>query len=126
MLTKKKIIHLAKKLAALSVSDDGLLSLPRVDAALDVVRSCSERYRGLLMRQYRYFLEEKIRALTVVFEKNGKIDVESEVAKLERQFHKKLLLELRENPTLIAGARLTIGDMVFDRSLRSVLDSLRG
>ena len=55
----------------------------------------------------------------------GEKDVADLVAALSRKFPLRLVPQLRVDPALLGGVRVTVGDQVLDSSVRARLDALR-
>ncbi|MDR2200841.1 MAG: hypothetical protein LBN94_01895 [Puniceicoccales bacterium] len=121
MLTKKRISHLGKRLAQLSFNADGVLDRDRVAAILEAMGELHERNRNALGRKYYYFLEAEWNSRLLKIEHVVGCDWEGIRTLMERFTQKKLQCELVKTPELIAGLRVTLGDHIWERSIRNDL-----
>ena len=126
MLTKKAAVNLAKKLASLSFDKEGKVDVQRVSAVLEVISEYSEKERCELKKKYWYFLDQIAKQRKLIVEA-GERDFDAEPFRLryEKKFRYPVCLEVKYNPNLIAGFRMKIGDIVWEKSLFSDLDSMR-
>ena len=125
MHSKRRIAALAKRLAASSFDARGALDISKIRALAGLILEFSERDRGLLLRKYTYFLEEAYRQRTVRVERAGDCNTEAIYRSLEATCRRPLELIVQENPELIAGVRVTLGDHIWERSIRSDLTAMR-
>ncbi|MDE6576376.1 MAG: F0F1 ATP synthase subunit delta [Opitutales bacterium] len=125
MHSKRRIAALAKRLAASSFDAHGALDIPRIRALAGLISEFPERDRGLLLRKYVYFLEETYCRQTIRVECSGGCDTEEIRCSLEATYRRPLELIVQENPELIAGVRVTLGDHIWERSVRSDLIAMR-
>lgn len=100
--------------------EEGLVSETRVQQILESL--VKEKPRGLrqILRAYEVYIERKIRFTTAKIEHAGKLSEEaiSGIKKqLETEYDRSITLELKQDPSLIAGLRIRIGDDVIDNSV---------
>ena len=121
MLTLKKVVHIAKYLASISFdASSGAIELSNVRAIIQYISKCPEQYQAKLLRKYGYFLEEAIRQRSLNVEYAKGCDIERIKQNIPQAMQQ--IINLKENPELICGVRLSFGDFVWERSVRSDLE----
>ena len=123
---KARILNLSRKLADASI-EGGEPSPRRVDAVLAFLggRPMSER-RAVLAAYLKMMRREEARR-TLLLERAGSLDGTSKKALVEglaKSSGMKLIVTEKENPALIGGLRVRLGDDVYDASLRGMLNRL--
>ena len=119
--------RLAKKLARL-FAEAGESAAVELPAVLDKVlgrRPVAER--RAFLEYFRRCVERELSLREVLVEHAGPVDavsIESAVAALGERAGRKLGHRLRENPDLLGGLRLTLGDLVYDASVAARLRGL--
>ena len=119
--------RLAKKLARL-FSGAGESGADELRAVLDKVlgrRPVAARRAFLVY--FRRCVEHELGLREVLVEHAGPVDaasIEAAVASLGERAGRKLGHRLRENPDLLGGLRLTLGDVVYDASVAARLRGL--
>lgn len=124
MYTKKKLISIAKKLAEYSFGASGELSRERIDQVEQSIQELPERNRAFLLRKYLYFLEVVLKRHEVCIAFSGNCDVKGIHEEAEKKMGYPLSVKAIEDPQLIAGVCVTIGDHTWERSVRSDLEAL--
>ncbi len=115
---------LARKLLELSLAD-GRLSSERVNGVLEYCRKQPTSLRRKLLAAYLKQVRREIQKTEAVIEHAGPINqqiIASVTASLAQIAGKPVSATTRENPALIAGLRVRLGDDVWDNS---VADKLR-
>jgi F-type H+-transporting ATPase subunit delta len=121
---KARVSALTRKLVQVSM-ENGEPSQQRVQAVLELLRKRPAGQRAALLKAYyrRMRREETLRTLRI--ERAGALDEASRqqlVAGMSRTSSLKLAVSEQENPALIAGLRVRLGDDVYDATLKGVLD----
>ncbi|MDR1435543.1 MAG: F0F1 ATP synthase subunit delta [Puniceicoccales bacterium] len=125
MLAKKKVNALAKRLAQLSFDGTtGCIDGELIREIIRIIQEFHENVRSLLLKKYRYFLETEQANQTVRIEYFGQCDIEKIHTHAEQFAKKKLKCEAIEDPKLIAGIRIILGDQIWERSIRCDLDRI--
>ncbi len=127
MLAEKSHKDYARKLVSLSLDGSGRISDERVSAILQVLKEKSPRHLKLILKIYLYYVKQEIRRSEAVLEYAGEIQpaaVEAIERDLSSRYHRSVSSVSRENPDLIAGLRVTIGDDVYDASVAGHLEKL--
>lgn len=126
MNSDKKDQEFARKLVALSVVD-GQVNSERVAAVLETVSTRPPRQLRRLLKLYKRGLFLELRRGSAVVEHAGEVD-SSLHAELERtfseQYGRRITVESRSRPDLIAGIRVRVGDDVYDSSVAGRLAAL--
>ncbi|WP_309384879.1 F0F1 ATP synthase subunit delta [Cerasicoccus frondis] len=127
MAKDKHIKDFAKKLVALSLDEDGQATNERVSAVLEALGLEPPSNLKALLKQYAHYLEVEIARGTAKVEFAGPLGA-NQLAEIEQKFTKeynrKIVATTQENPKLIAGVRVTVGDDVYDASVATRLAQL--
>lgn len=123
---KAKTQTLARKLADASI-EGGAPSPARVDAVLAFLSKRPMSERKAILASYLKMMrrEEALRTLSI--ERAGKLDDASRevlVSGMGKASGKKLIVTDKDNPALIGGLKVRLGDDVYDASLQGILDRL--
>ena len=123
---KARVSALARKLVQVSM-ENGEPSQQRVHAVLELLRKRPAGQRAALLKAYyrRMRREETLRTLKI--ERAGALDEASRkqlVAGMSGTSSRKLVVSEQENPALIAGLRVRLGDDVYDATLQGILDRM--
>ena len=126
MSAPKKIRATAKQLLALSL-EGGQLSEPKVRAVLDWFAQKPPAHAAATLREYHRLVEREVARSRARIEFAGALAsgaVASIITELSRIYHRPISATTVENPALIAGVRVSIGDDVFERSVAGQLEKL--
>ncbi len=126
MQTDKKLRKFAKGLAELSL-EEGVVSADKVGAVLQTLKKRPPLQLKTVLKYYLYYIKRAIDRSRAVIEYAGALD-DSSIAiihkSLTETYRRTLTLESRENPSLIAGFRIAVGDDLYDASVTGRLDNL--
>jgi F-type H+-transporting ATPase subunit delta len=123
---RSRTLTLAGKLAEASL-EKGVPTRERVGAVLKFVSSRPHREQLPLLSAYGRLMRRREFLRTLSIEKAGAIDASSRdalVAALSGAAKVPLLVGEKENPDLVAGLRVRLGDDVYDASLAGILARL--
>ncbi len=129
MKRKKALVLEAKKLVRLSLDTAGGLSGERVQAILETLKASGRPIHQLrlLLKAYQRFVQVELGRGQGLLECAGTLQPEV-VAALAQHLSiatkRPVSLEARENSSLIAGVRVTLGDHVWESSISSRLATL--
>lgn len=127
MAAKKQLKEFAKKLVAMSLDSESQADADRVSAVLVALGQNPPSDYKQLLKQYAKYLEIEIGRGTALIEYAGPLPA-GQVAAIEQKFtqeyNRKVVSTTRENPNLIAGVRVTVGDDVYDASVATRLAQL--
>tara|TARA_A100001037_G_C15078799_1_gene603155 strand:+ start:624 stop:1019 length:396 start_codon:yes stop_codon:yes gene_type:complete len=118
MAADKQLRDLAKKLVDLSL-EDGEVSASRVGEVLQSLSANPPRNYKPLLRLYQRYIGREIASYTARIEHAGPISdsiTGSIQAFLEKETGRKIQVQSRENPDLVAGLRVTLGDDIYEDS----------
>lgn len=119
----------AQILAEMSENSDGLLDSSRVEAACKYAeQNIAPEQQLTVLRQYRKIIASKITKNRVLVESSAPLS-QSALDKIkgfvEKQTVRKgLNIETSIDESLIGGIRITCGDIVWERSAKSNLESI--
>lgn len=125
-MQNRKITDFVRRLVELA-TEDGKLSAERVQAVLETLSANPPRNHLAIIRQFRHAVERFEREHTLVIESATELSESTASSLLEeysKRYDRKLSLVQTENPSLIAGMRLRVGDDVYDLSVRGRLGAL--
>lgn len=117
---------LVKRMVELSLKD-GIPDPERVEAVLAAVRNQTSRSHRIILKSYLGAIRSLIRESTLEVVHAGELDpqaIDSFLKSMETRMNRNLILDSREDSSLIAGSRVTIGDHVWDASLRGLVARL--
>lgn len=119
----------AKLLLECSLDGDGRIAAERVSAACDVAcREGSDLRKLAILRKYLKLAKSRLKAATVTIESAGELSDEA-YGKLKdfvakRTGRSDLVFERRVDASLIGGVRIICGDVIWERSAKSELESI--
>ena len=120
-------LELAKTLVKLSENSEGKIELARVKAVLDYAEKNLPPARKIkALREYKKAMKSRLFADGACAEFAGELDAAAKGA-IERfvlSKNPRAALEFRENPDLIAGLKISIGDFVCENSIKMKLEDL--
>lgn len=117
----------AKKLLELSLNDNGSISLSKVEAILAALRKKPAHQLKPLLKQLQFYLLQVNQRTEAFFEYAGHITSEEITAikkSLEDYYGYEIKILQHEDPELIAGFRISIGDDVWETSVAKNLRKL--
>lgn len=126
MALSKQARTTARTLFKLSL-DQGQLSEAKVRDVLAWFDQKRPRQAAAILREYQRLVAGELRRSRAIVEHSGTLpagQVAAIAAELTRIYRRPIAAETRENPTLLAGLRVSIGDDVFERSLAGQLQTL--
>ena len=117
----------AKHLVALALDEEGRVVEEKVRETLDLLRANSPRGVRELLREYHRLIERETAKQVALVEYSGKPSdeaLESLKKSLSASYGYSVDLNLRENPEMLAGLRITVGDDVYEDSIANRLRPL--
>jgi len=126
MALPRKVRTTARTLLKLSV-ENGQLSEAKVRDVLAWFEQKPPGQAAATLREYHRLVVRELGRSRARIEFSGTLPagaVAAIVAGLSQKLGRPITAETRENPGLIAGVRVSIGDNVFERSVASQLESL--
>jgi len=126
MTRDKKVLSLAKRLVEMS-REGGIVTEAGVSEVLAGIKKIKPRRELLLLKTYLYFIRKAVAEQTAVVATPGALGKDT-LAAIETQFSalygRTIHAVIEENPSLIAGVRIRIGDDVYDASVAGRLKRL--
>ncbi len=117
----------AKKLVAIALDESGRVSAERVGDILEALRQDPPRQHRAVLKQFLVYLRRELAKSQARVEYAGDI-TETALKEIEenlsKHYDRKVDVVTWENPDLIAGFRVSIGDDVYDSSIAGRLHSL--
>jgi len=117
----------AKKLVGIAYDESGSISAERVGDILVALRQKPPRHHRAVLKQFLVYLRRELAKGQARVEYAGEIS-ESALQEIEenltKHYDRKIDLVTWENPELIAGFRVSIGDDVYDSSIAGRLHTL--
>lgn len=127
MASSSRVRELSKKLVELSLDQEGRVDETKVVEVLDSLRSNPPRDHKSLLRDYLSRIRREIAKCVALVEYAGKPKEEALQAlkqRLSENYGRIIDIELRENPDLLVGIRITVGDDVYEDSAATRLRPL--
>lgn len=128
MRKNPKARKLARRILDLCRDGEGRIAPERVDEALEGLRRNPPRDYRALLRYLAFLASREIAAQTARVTAGTALSEES-LRKIEaefsRQYGRPLAVESRADPSLLAGARVQVGDDVYEISIPARLAALR-
>lgn len=127
MKRDKKIIHLAKKLVELSKDDSGVVTEAKVGEVLSGLKQVEHRQPLATLKAYLSYLRREVALQTAVVSTPASLsdDALKEIeAKFTALYARPISAEIKQDPSLIAGVRVRVGDDVYDASVAGRLQRL--
>ena len=124
MSSTRQIRSTARRLLKLSLVD-GQLSESKVQEVLAWFDQHRPSRTTAILREYHRLVVHEIGRSRAVVEYAGPLPaagIAAIVAGLAKNYGRPVASSTRENPALIAGVRVSIGDEVYERSIASQLD----
>ncbi len=122
-----KVKDWATQLVLLSENSEGRLDLQRVNAILEFIeKEIPEATRMKVLREYKRLMSLKVEANRADVEFAGALDenTKAKIANFILSKNPKSQPQFIENGNLIAGLKITVGDTVYENSLKMKLEDL--
>jgi F-type H+-transporting ATPase subunit delta len=125
-ISNRKLKSFVDKLLALSKSD-GIVQQELVTTVMDTLKKSPPRDLETVLKLYRKAVEKDLRASTAIVSYAGELSADKKATlqtTLETKSGRKLEMQWKEDPELIAGIKVAVGDYVYDHSIKSMLERL--
>ncbi len=125
--TEDHLKAFARKLVELSLDESGRVSAERVGDVLSALEQSPPRHLRALLKQYLVYIRQELARSQAKVEYAGELSESTfnEIRdELSEHYSRSVEIIAKENPELIAGFRVAIGDDVYDASLAGRLQSL--
>jgi len=121
-----KIVRFAKRLVAMA-QEDGVVREERVREILDALKENPPRHHARLLRAFLRHVRRELSMQTARVWSAGTLSEET-VGRLEAYFsqcyERTVSAQLENDPSLIAGVRIRVGDDLYDASVAGRLQRL--
>lgn len=126
MATPKRIRQTARVLLKVS-TENGAVTEERVTGVLVWIEK-NEPTQGLaILREYQRLVQTEVNKFHARIEHSGALSADAAsriAASLSARYNRRVTATTQENPSLIAGLRVSIGDDVFESSIAGQLETL--
>lgn len=122
-----KVKDWAEQFVLLSENSEGRIDLDRVNAVLEFIeKEISEANKMKILREYKKCMRVKVEADRAYVEFAGKLDdaTKDKIKSFICAKNPKSAPQFIENENLIAGLKITVGDTVYENSLKMKLQDL--
>ncbi len=122
----RKLKGFVDRLLELSKTD-GVVDVEKVEAVLKTLVDSKMKSLKTVLQLYKFSVRKEILSGTAKISHSGTItEIQKDELKtsLESRSGRPLTLEFREDPDLIAGVKIAVGDYVYDHSVRGALQNL--
>lgn len=122
----RKLKSFANRLLEISKTD-GIVDAEKVAVVLETLKKQKTHRLRETLEVYRDVVRQDIRQSTARVAYAGTITETAKadlLKKLETEKGRNLTLEMAEDPSLIAGIKVTVGDSVFEHSIRQMLTQI--
>lgn len=126
-MARSKHHELARKLVSLSLDADRQVSVERVREVLNALEQNPPRQFKALLKEYYIRLRRELRETQAVVEHAGELSdsaLNEIAARFTSERGRKITAVSQNNPKLIAGLRIRVGDDVYEDSLATRLHAL--
>ena len=125
--TEEHLKDFARKLVEISLDESGRISAERVGDVLNTLEQNPPRNLRALLKQYLVYIRHELARSQARLEYAGEMSestIDEIRQELSEHYDRTIEIITKENPELIAGFRVAIGDDVYDASLSGRLHAL--
>ncbi len=125
--SKKENLKIAKKFFKISLRNDNLDSAKVKTVVSEIKKSYKSAALGVL-KSYLAIVQNKMRRQTLIIESAQSISnqvVQRLKKNFERNTSERILTQVKQNPTIIGGLRITLNDMQWDYSIKGKIDQMK-
>ena len=126
MAANKKAQELARQLFKLSFVD-GVVSAERVTGVLDYIEKLRPAHPLAVLKAYHRFVATELAKSQAVIEHAGAVSdsvLQTIAASMTKKYGRAITASSRDNPALLAGLRVRVGDDVYESSVSGQLGVL--
>lgn len=125
--SKKENLKIAKKFFKISLSNNDL-DRAKIKIVVGEIKKLYKRTAVGILKSFVTIMQNKIRRQTLTIESTQSLN-NNEVAKLKRSFEKKspekITLQLKQNPNILGGLKITLDDTQWDYSIKGKIDQMK-
>lgn len=122
----RKLKSFVSRLLEMSKTD-GIVDGGKVKTVIETLKKSDVRRLKIILDLYRIAVRRSLHETTARIAYAGALSEPTKEAlqsSLEKKTGRKLTLELKEDPELIAGVRIAVGDYVYDSSIKQALKQI--
>ena len=127
MIRDKKITQLAKKLVELSKDENGVVQEAKVGEVLAGFKQVQHPKYLSVLKSYMGYLSREVALQTAVVSTPGELSaaaLDEIAASYTKVYGRPISATTKQDPSLIAGVRVRVGDDVYDASVSGRLQRL--
>lgn len=125
--SKKENLKIAKKFFKISLSNNDL-DRAKIKIVVGEIKKSYKRAAVGILKSFVTIMQNKIRRQTLTIESTQSLN-NNEVAKLKRSFEKKspekITIQLKQNPNILGGLKITLDDTQWDYSIKGKIDQMK-
>lgn len=125
--SKKENLKIAKKFFKISLSNNDL-DRAKIKIVVGEIKKLYKRAAVGILKSFVTIMQNKIRRQTLTIESTQSLN-SNEVAKLKRSFEKKspekITIQLKQNPNILGGLKITLDDIQWDYSIKGKIDQMK-
>ncbi len=125
--SKKENLKIAKKFFKISLSNNDL-DRAKIKIVVGEIKKLYKRAAVGILKSFVTIMQNKIRRQTLTIESTQSLN-NNVVAKLKRCFEKKspekITLQLKQNPNILGGLKITLDDTQWDYSIKGKIDQMK-
>lgn len=125
--SKKENLKIAKKFFKISLSNNDL-DRAKIKIVVGVIKKSYKRAAVGILKSFVTIMQNKIRRQTLTIESTQSLN-SNVVAKLKRSFEKrspeKITIQLKQNPNILGGLKITLDDTQWDYSIKGKIDQMK-
>lgn len=125
--SKKENLRIAKKIFKLSLSKNDLDESKITIVVSEIKKSYKSAAIGIL-KSYLTILQNKIRRQTLVIESAQSLNtniVDKLKNSFEKRFNEKITTQVKQNPNILGGLKITLENTQWDYSIKGKLDQMK-
>ena len=122
----RKLKSFVSRMLELSKTD-GIVDSDKVATVIDTLKKSGIKRLEAILELYRLAVKRSLRETTARVSYAGSLpetEANTLLSSLESKTGRKLTLELKEDPSLIAGVKIAVGDYVYDHSIKHALQQI--
>jgi F-type H+-transporting ATPase subunit delta len=122
----RKLKSFVSRILELSKTD-GIVDEEKVKTVIETLKNSGIKRLNAVFELYRLAVKRSLRETTARVSYAGSLpeaEADSLLSSLETKTGRKLALELKEDPELIAGIKVAVGDYVYDHSVKHALQQI--
>lgn len=127
MQQDKVLKKYSKKLAHISLDEQGAVDGDRVNAVLECLKQNPPKGFRKILQHYKNYIQQELAKTHAVVEHAGELEASATgkiQESLSKRFNRSIQAKSVATPSLIAGVRVTLADHVWEHSVSNSLNNL--